>query len=258
MPPLEQSMLTLFKRRTSSILVVPKKGYLIQIIIGALIVFISLFFPLFTVTYSPPGGSALVYGKHISAFVEIIGGWQFADAAPYFKLLPAMLFLFGLAIVGFLRLWFSPNRAGKTIDTVGNALAPFLNTKITGSVLDYIHAFMHIIIVLGWLLILFLAIIENTPVMPLNGETGILPSFQIDPFSTAGAAQSAFNAANPPTLHLSIAVNLGYYLLLAGIVIGGLAVFKKIIILVLVLSVLLPILYAVDRTFFIQVTQVLI
>jgi hypothetical protein len=50
-------------------------------ILGAIIMTVSLFLTLFTVTFSPPGGSALVGGHHINAFQETISGWSFATTA---------------------------------------------------------------------------------------------------------------------------------------------------------------------------------
>src|SRR5690348_4306106 len=90
------------------------KGYLGQIVAGACIVLIALFFPLFTVTYNPPGGSALVAGHRISAFVDVISGWEFANSAAYFRLLPAMVFMFASAGVGLIRLCL-PNDAANAV-----------------------------------------------------------------------------------------------------------------------------------------------
>ncbi len=69
---------------------------------GAILAFIGLFLPLLIVTYTPLGGSAIVYGQRISAFTDVISGWQFASAAPYFKLLPSIIILFtadGISII---------------------------------------------------------------------------------------------------------------------------------------------------------------
>jgi hypothetical protein len=220
------------------------KGYLGQIVVGACIVLIALFFPLFTVTYNPPGGSALVAGHRISAFVDVIGGWNFANSAAYFRLLPAIVFMFVSAGVNLIRLLLP--------DGVANAFIVILSTIFKNNFVkiatDYLHALVHIIIALSWLLVLLLAMIIGTPAMPVSGEAGILPAFQIPPYAPA--------AAQPVTVevpHLSVAIGIGYFILLLGIAIGGLAVFKKIVHIAIALIVVLPILYFVDKAIFQQV-----
>lgn len=203
-----------------------------QILVGASIAFIALFFPLFTVTYNPPGGSAIVAGHRIPAFVDVISGWQFADTAAYFRLLPAIICLF--SFTG-LRMFIS---------------LVFPHKAITKTVVDYLHAFMYTIIACGWLLVLFLAIIIGTPAMPVSGEAGILPAFQIPPY-----------APNQPVTvevpHLSASIGIGYFLLLLGIAIGGLAVFKKVLSIGIALLALLLIFYYADREIFQLLVQFL-
>ncbi|HLG78494.1 MAG TPA: hypothetical protein VKX46_18920 [Ktedonobacteraceae bacterium] len=220
------------------------KGYLGQIVLGACITFIALFFPLFTVTYNPPGGSALVAGHHISAFVDVINGWAFADSAAYFRLHPVIVFMFASAGVGLIRLLL-PDGAGNALI---NVLSKIFHTNLVKIANDYIHALVHIIVAFSWLLILLLAILIGTPAMPITGEAGILPTFQTPPYAPA--------AVQPVTVevpHLSATVGVGYFILLLGIAIGGLAVFKRVVHLVIALIVILPILFFVDRAIFQQV-----
>lgn len=224
------------------------KSYLGQIVVGACIVLIALFFPLFTVTYNPPGGSALVAGHRISAFVDTIGGWEFANSAAYFRLLPTLVFMFISAGLGLLRLWLPDGTANTVIQALSNVFKIHF-VKIAN---DYLHAFIHIIIAFSWLLVLLLAMIIGTPAMPVSGEAGILPSFQVPPYAPA--------AAHPVTVevpHLSVTIGIGYFILLLGIIIGGLAVFKKVVRIVIALLVILPILYFVDKAIFQQVIQFL-
>jgi hypothetical protein len=68
-------------------------GALAFTIAGAGFVLIALFLPLFTVHYSPPGGSAVLYGHRVATFVDNITGWQFAHAARWTHLLYVMGFL---------------------------------------------------------------------------------------------------------------------------------------------------------------------
>ncbi|HZO73908.1 MAG TPA: hypothetical protein VFB60_17020 [Ktedonobacteraceae bacterium] len=220
------------------------KGYLGQIVAGACIVLIALFFPLFTVTYNPPGGSAIIAGHRISAFVDVISGWKFADSAAYFRLRPAIEFMFVSAGVGLIRLCL-PDKAANAVISILSHIFKQPLVKIAN---DYLHAFMHIIIAFSWLVVLLLAILIGTPAMPVSGEAGILPAFQVPPYAPA--------AAQPVTVevpHLSAAIGIGYLILLFGIAIGGLAVFKKIIHIVIALIVILPILYFVDKAIFQQV-----
>lgn len=224
------------------------KRYLGQIVVGACIVLISLFFPLFTVTYNPPGGSALVAGHRISAFVDVIGGWEFANSAAYFRLLPTIVFMFVSSGVGLIRLWLPDKSASAIINTLSTIFGSNL-IKIAN---DYLHAFVHIIIAFSWLVVLLLAMIIGTPAMPVSGEAGILPAFQVPPYAPA--------AAQPVTVevpHLSVTISIGYFILLLGIVIGGLAVFKRVVHIVIALIVILPILYFVDKAIFQQVIQFL-
>ncbi|HLG62460.1 MAG TPA: hypothetical protein VKY19_11035 [Ktedonosporobacter sp.] len=220
------------------------KGYLGQIVAGACIVLIALFFPLFTVTYNPPGGSAVIAGHRISAFVDVISGWNFADSAAYFRLRPAVEFMFISAGVGLIRLCLPKGTANAVI----NMLSHIFHHDLVKIANDYFHAFMHIIIAFSWLVVLLLAILIGTPAMPVSGEAGILPAFQVPPYAPA--------AAQPVTVevpHLSATIGIGYFILLFGIAIGGLAVFKKVIHIVIALIVILPILYFVDKAIFQQV-----
>jgi hypothetical protein len=100
------------------------KGRIALMVVGACIAFIALFFPLFTVTYNPPGGSAIVAGHRIYSFVDSIGGWEFANTAAYFRLRPAIMVLFSLAGVAILRL-FLPQK-----------VAEYAMLKATGIVAD--------------------------------------------------------------------------------------------------------------------------
>ncbi len=64
---------------------------------------------------------------------------------------------------------------------------------------------MHIIIAFSWLLVLLLAMIIGTPAMPVSGEAGILPTFQVPPYAPT--------AAQPVTVevpHLSVTIGIGY------------------------------------------------
>lgn len=213
------------------------KAHTGQILIGACIAFIALFFPLFTVMYNPPGGSAIVAGHRIPAFVDVISGWQFADTAAYFRLLPTIIFLFSLTgLRAFIPLVFPHKLVQGNMASTARAFH------------DYLYAFIHVLISSGWLLLLFLAIIIGTPAMPVTGEAGILPAFQIPP-----------SAPNQPITvevpHLSASIGLGYFLLLLGIAIGGLAVFKKVVQIGVFLLVVLLITYFVNREFFQLVIQ---
>lgn len=198
-------------------------------LVGGIIAFVALFFPLFTVTYNPPGGSAIVAGHRIYAFVDPISGWEFANSAAYFKLLPAIVILFSLAGLGSILLWLPFNVVKQTLHQVQS----------------YLSAFVHIVISLGWLLVLFLAIVIGTPAIPVTGEAGILPAFQIPPYAPA--------ADWPKTVevpHFSATIGIGFFLLLIGLAIGGVALFKKIAIIVIALIIILPISYWVDKAIF--------
>ena len=65
---------------------------------GVVIVIAGVILPLMTITYSPPGGSASLYGHQIRAFHDTITGLQFATTASYTHVLLAVLALIGLSI----------------------------------------------------------------------------------------------------------------------------------------------------------------
>jgi hypothetical protein len=163
---------------------------------GAVIVFVGLFLTLFTVHYTPPGGSASLYGHRINAFQEPISGWSFAYAAQWTHL----LWVFAILLLPFVAMIFK----GLDYDPA---------TIIT----QLMHALFQVVIAFGWLLILGLGIIEGYLVMPKSGEKGILPKFQESPF--APGQQQAL-ASSHVTSHLSASFGPGWFVLLIGIGLG--------------------------------------
>jgi hypothetical protein len=195
-------------------------------IIGAAIVFVSLFLPLFTVHYSPPGGAGVVYGQTVKAFTDSISVWQFANAAQWTHL----LFVFGILLL--------PVVAAVCKNAGFEA----------GSVLSYgFHAFIHIIVALGWVLFLGFAILEGSLVMPTDGEKGILPAFQANPFSH-GYEQSLGN--NPPTTHLTASLSIGWFVLLVGIGIGIWGVRAIALVVTILMIILLIVTFYADNGLF--------
>jgi hypothetical protein len=195
-------------------------------IIGAIVVLIALFLPLFTVRYSPPGGSAVVYGRTVNAFVDPISGWQFASAAQWTHL----LFVLGILLLPIIAL---------ICKAVGFD---------AGSIVSYgFHALVHIVVAFGWLIFLGFALLEGSLVMPINGEQGILPAFQANPFSR-GYQQSIPN--NPPTSHLTATLGIGWFVLLAGIAIGIWGVWRIAIIVTILMIVLLIVTFYASNSLF--------
>jgi hypothetical protein len=180
-------------------------GSLVLTTVGAIVVLVALFLPLFTVHYSPPGGSAVVYGHRIYAFTETITGWQFANAAQWTHLLwVAGIFALPIAVMVFTALELE---AGKLV------------SKLT-------HSLMHVVVALGWLLLLGIGLVENYLTMPYAGEKGILPEFQESPFTPG------YQASLPPggpTPHLSASFGVGWFVLLAGILLGILGLWRLVI-----------------------------
>jgi hypothetical protein len=111
---------------------------------GRLLIFIGLFLPLFTVHYSPPGGSAIVDGQRIGAFTESISGWQFATTALWTNLL-YVLGIFFLPIAGVIL-------AAMDLEGAKFAVKPVV-------------ALFRIVVGVGWLLLLGLGLIEDSLVM---------------------------------------------------------------------------------------------
>lgn len=194
--------------------------------IGAVVVIVGLFFPLFTVHYSPPGGSAVVYGHRIRAFTDSISGWQFASAAQWTHLL-------------FIVSTFATPVIALVFQSAGSE---------PGKAVAYgWHALCHIVIAFMWLLVLGIGLLENNIVMPYKGEKGILPEFAMNPFSS-GYEQSLPNA--PPTAHLSASFGLGWYVLLAGIACGIFGVWRLAIGVTILMILLLVITFYADNSLF--------
>jgi len=83
--------------------------------------------------------------------------------------------------------------------------------------------------------------------MPTDGERGILPAFQANPFSH-GYQQSIPN--NPPTPHLTASIGIGWFVLLIGIAIGFWGVWKLALLLTVVMVVLLVVTFYADNSLF--------
>jgi hypothetical protein len=192
--------------------------------VGAVVVLIALFLPLFTVRYAPPGGSAVLYGHSISAFTEKITGWQFATTASYTRLLWVFVALLGITA---LRLFWAVS--GKEPATLPAA--------------KYVHALAHSVIAVGWLLLLGFAVLVGTESMPTDGEKGVLASFATNPFSSAARN----SLGNPTTAHLSATLGIGWILLLIGIALGALGIWKKVTITAVAVAALLFILHFVSH-----------
>ena len=87
-----------------------------------------------------------------------------------------------------------------------------------------LQALWTVILAFGWLGILGIGILEGYLTMPANGEQGILPSFEANPLAPGYQA-----VPGPPTPHFSPSFGLGFWLLFAGLIVGGLGVWKFIL-----------------------------
>jgi hypothetical protein len=127
--------------------------------VGWVFIVVAMFFPLMTVRYAPPGGSAELYGHKVSAFVDTITVWQFSTTARWSHVLLLMAGMFGL---GVLRIISNSNESeGSTI------------------LLRVVHALVHVIVVFGWLVLLGIGVAEDYLTLPTDGEKGILPAFRV-------------------------------------------------------------------------------
>jgi hypothetical protein len=199
--------------------------------VGAAVIFIALFLPLLVVRYAPPGGSAVLYGHTVNAFADTITGWQFATTAQYSHILPALLALLVLGVLRLARrIWFE---------------------DVSPAPMQYVHALAHVVVSIGWLLLLAFAVLVGTESMPTDGEKGILPAFQANPFSPASP-----QSLNPPvTPYLSAGLEIGWFLLLIGIAIGAFVIWKKVAAIAVALIVVLIILRFADHSLFVWFTN---
>jgi hypothetical protein len=213
-------------------------GAVIIVTIGAALVLIGLFLPIFTVHYNPPGGSAIVYGHRMDAFTETITGWQFATTARWTDI----LFVLGILVLPVVTL---------VLSAVGLGAVQFLTKPAM--------ALFQIVVAVGWLLLLGVALIENYLVMPTGGKKEILASFHQDPFST-GYQQTLQHLGlnNPPTPHFSASFGAGWFLLLAGILIGLVGLWRWVIGMAVLVVVLLVILRFADHSLFNSISGALL
>lgn len=205
---------------------------------GGLLIFIGLFLPLFTVHYSPPGGFAIVDGHRISAFTESISGWQFATTALWTNLL-YVLGIFFLPIAGVIL-------AAMDLEGAQFAVKPVV-------------ALFHIVVGVGWLLLLGLGLIEDSLVMPAAGEKEILPSFHQDPFSSGYASTlRSLGLNNPPTPHFSGSLGIGWFLVLIGVLVGVIGLWRWVAGVAVLLVFILVILRFADHSLFNSVSGYLL
>jgi hypothetical protein len=183
--------------------------------VGGGLILIALLLPLFTVRYSPPGGSAILYGHRVPAFVDNITGWDFAYTARWTHVLYAAGLIL-LPIVAWVL-------HGKTKDQALRAVT------------DYAYSVFCIVVAFGWVLVLGFAILVGTVSMPTDGEKGILPSFQANPLSPGYQS----SPTNPTTPHMSASLGFGWILLLVGIGLGIYGMWRKVALTTIILIALL-------------------
>jgi len=252
--------------------------------VSATVVLVALSLPLFTVRYLPPGGSARLYKHRINAFVDPITGLQFATTAHWTHILPAVTAIVAIGIGGVLvlivRNWMLPGSvAAPEWEATGSKLARILvgflmrerpsamsgsgagsqSTRIGAVVtwlshqyrrldldgLDFLFAAGNVVVCVGWLLFLGLVVLIAVPAMPPGGEKGILPSFQAAPFVVPSGRA---NWIEPP--HMSVALGLGWFVLLVGVVIGIVALRRQVAAAALLLLIVLIALRFADRSLY--------
>lgn len=221
---------------------------LIAIGTGAVFVLVGMFLTAITVTYDPPGGSALVNGHRFAAFTESISGWTLATTSRFTRLEPALFGLLTIAGVGLIRLWSEVGTGNAARFLTFGPVRALLSRK-SAHLLDLIHAFIHVIIAFTWMASLGIAVAWGTVTMPPNGRPGILQEMGKNPGGPVRVHDPTVPIATG-TPHLHGALGIGFWLLSIGIVVGGIAVIKKVGIVLVTLVVTMPILYLVDRSLY--------
>lgn len=213
-------------------------GPTIIVTVGAVLVLIGLLLPLFTVHFNPPGGSAIVDGHRIHSFTETITGWQFATTARWTDI----LYVLGLLILPVLTLILTLTGAGAVQFLTKPAMALF-----------------QIVVAIGWLLLLGLGLLENYLVMPAGGKKAVLASFHTDPFSTGyQKVLDRLGLNHPPTPHFSGSFGAGWFLLLIGIIVGMVGLWRWVIGTAVVVVVFLVILRFADHSLFNSISGTLL
>jgi hypothetical protein len=177
--------------------------------IGTAIFLIGLALPLFYIDFHPPGGSQILGGHRFEAFNFEASGYQFAKAAPWSRVLILSTALLAAAII---RTGLLFGEEGSQAVNAARALKPLVKC---------VHAIAGLVVAFGSLLAITLIILlswtngpfVSTPIvtagMPVNGEQGILPSFEnpLQPVHTFD------------TSYLSLWPGIGILFLVIGIVI---------------------------------------
>ena len=194
--------------------------------VAALVFFIGLFLPLFTVSYAPPGGSGVVNGHPMNAFTETVSGWRFIRTA-YWTELAYVLTLLILPVVTLIAWLFGLGAA----QYVSKAVIALCGT----------------VLATGCLLVLGLGLLANPLVMPEGGEKSILTSLHADPFSS-GYQQTVqlLGLNNLPTPHFLATFGVGWYVLAAALGITLLALWRWTAHIAVILAALLIILRFTD------------
>ena len=194
--------------------------------VAALALLVGLFLPLFTVSYAPPGGSALVYGHPVQAFTETVTGWQFISTAHWTEL----LYLLGLLVLPVVTLiaWLA-----------GLGAAQYVTKPVM--------ALCGTVVAAGCLLVLGLGLLAKPLVMPAAGQHSVLSSLHTDPFSS-GYQQTvqALGLNNPPTPDFVASFGTGWFVLAAALLIVLVALWRWVAYVAVTLAAVLVILRFTD------------
>lgn len=205
---------------------------------GALLLLTGLFLPLFTVHYTPPGGSGIVNGHPVAAFSETVSGWRFAATARW----TAPLYVLGLVVLPLATL---------VLYKLGLGAARFVTHPVM--------AFLGIVVAAGWLAYLGLELLPKNLVMPTGGEDEILASFHTDPLSSGyQQTMQALGLNNPPTPDLAASFGVGWFVLAAAILIGLVALWRWVAYIAVILIAVLLILRFTDHSLFNSATAYLL
>lgn len=166
-------------------------------VIAALVLFVGLFLPLFTVRYAPPGGWGTVDGHQVGAFAETVSGWQFVTSAHWTEVL-FTLGLLGLPVVALLA-WGSDATSVLSAVKAGMALCG-------------------VALAAGCLLVLGLGLLASPMVMPTGGEGGVLAALHADPFASGYQRVAAALGLNSmPTPYLFASFGAGWFAVAAAL-----------------------------------------
>ena len=199
---------------------------------GSGLALIGAFLPWFSEKFSPPDGYAIVNGQRFTTFNHIYNVMGLDSTQPYSIVRTTVITMLFIGLFNILALIISENSAGKAM----HFIATVFHAHFTQGLVGFIQALALIVEALGWLALSFLAI--NYGTITFDGST----------------SPSAVAAGH----YASMSLGVGFYFLVAGTILAGIAVYKSIGILGPIILIVIGFLFCTDSPYLAQFLQLLV